>query len=503
MTLAQCLATLANLPATVVNAPALAAAPIQRVHSDTRSLQPGDLFVALRGERFDAHSFLAQARAAGAVAALAEHGLAAAGLPGVEVPDSRTALGELASRWRSQFQLPLVAITGSNGKTTVTQMVASILRASVAPHTEAALATAGNFNNDIGVPLTLLRLRSEHRCAVVELGMNHPGEIAGLARMAQPTVALVNNAQREHQEFMATVEAVAQENASCFAALQTGGCAVFPANDAYTALWQRMATEGRPDVRTLTFGWSGIGHAPDIAGSATWQGSHWLLQLHTPLGQTTVQLQVAGRHNVLNALAAAACAVAAGLPLEAIRQGLQDFQPVAGRSRTLALPWPAGAGSSTAPATLVDDSYNANPDSVRAAIDLLAELPAPQLLVLGDMGEVGEQGLAFHEEVLRHAVERGVAQVCITGSWMSQAAPQVPSTANTHIACFPDVASLQTAVLQAAPRMASVLVKGSRFMRMERISQALQEACASAQQPAHNHKIDHKTDPEETPTHAA
>ena len=502
-TLAECLATLADLPGTVVQAPRLAAAALQRVHSDTRSLQPGDLFVALRGERFDAHTFLAQARAAGAVAALAERGLEAAGLPGVEVPDTRAALGEFARRWRSQFQLPLVAITGSNGKTTVTQMVASILRASVAPHTDAALATAGNFNNDIGVPLTLLRLRSEHRCAVVELGMNHPGEIAGLARMAQPTVALVNNAQREHQEFMATVEAVARENASCFAALQPGGCAVFPANDAYTALWQGMATEGRADVRVLTFGWlpeAGGPHAPatmvpDVAGSAAWQGSHWLLQLHTPLGQTTLKLQVAGRHNVLNALAAAACAVAAGVPLRAIQQGLQDFQPVAGRSRTLALPWPG----LPRPATLVDDSYNANPDSVRAAIDLLAELPAPQLLVLGDMGEVGEQGLSFHEEVLRHAVERGVAQVCITGSWMNQAAPQVPASAATRIACFPDMPALQATVLQAAPHMASVLVKGSRFMRMERISQALQDACAAALPSAGPHK----NDPEETPTHAA
>jgi UDP-N-acetylmuramoyl-tripeptide--D-alanyl-D-alanine ligase len=186
-----------------------AALLVQRVHTDSRSLQAGDLFVALQGERFDAHDFLPQAAASGAVAALAQHGLDAAQLPGVEVPDSRRALGQLAQAWRAQFALPLIAVTGSNGKTTVTQMIASILRAGWGDN---ALATLGNLNNDIGVPQTLLRLRAHHRCAVVELGMNHPGEIAGLAAMAQASVALVNNAQREHQEFMASVDAVAQEN---------------------------------------------------------------------------------------------------------------------------------------------------------------------------------------------------------------------------------------------------------------------------------------------------
>jgi UDP-N-acetylmuramoyl-tripeptide--D-alanyl-D-alanine ligase len=187
------------------------AAAVLRVHTDTRSLQAGDLFVALKGERFDAHDFLPQARAAGAVAAIAHAGLAAAGLPGVEVPDTRLALGELARLWRAQFGLPLIAVTGSNGKTTVTQMIASILRAAAGG---AAHATQGNLNNDIGVPLTLLRLKPEHRLAVIELGMNHPGEIPYLAALTQPTVALVNNAQREHQEFMGTVEAVARENGS-------------------------------------------------------------------------------------------------------------------------------------------------------------------------------------------------------------------------------------------------------------------------------------------------
>ena len=213
-----------------------------RVHTDTRSLRAGDLFVALKGERFDAASFLPEAAARGAVAVLCDDRaaaqLAACGLPGVLVPDARLALGELAGQWRQRFSGPLIAVTGSNGKTTVTQMIASILRVWQG---DAALATEGNLNNDIGVPLTLLRLRSEHRVAVVELGMNHPGEIACLAAIAAPTVAVVNNAQREHQEFMASVEAVAHENGAVLAALLAGGVAVYPAADTYSPLWRALA----------------------------------------------------------------------------------------------------------------------------------------------------------------------------------------------------------------------------------------------------------------------
>ncbi len=435
--------------------------PVRRVHTDTRSLQPGDLFVALRGERFDAHEFLPQARAAGAVGAIAERGLAAAGLGGVEVPDARRALGELAARWRAQFELPLVAVTGSNGKTTVTQMIAAILRAAAG---EATLATQGNFNNDIGVPLTLLRLRPTDRLAVVELGMNHPGEIAGLAHMVRPTVALVNNAQREHQEFMATVEAVAQENGSVFAALPMDGTAVFPAADAFTALWRDLAG-GR---RMLTFGEAAAG--ADVHAQAQWEGEAWALDVTTPVGSFSTRLRVAGRHNVRNALAATACALAAGVAPEAIARGLAAFEAVAGRSRALSLPVQGGV------LTLVDDSYNANPDSVRAAIDVLAELPAPRILALGDMGEVGEQGLAFHQEVLRHALDQGIEHILTTGHWMAQAAAAIGGGGQgrlRHHAVFDD---LLAEALSLLPQAGSVLVKGSRFMRMERLVQALTAA---------------------------
>ena len=445
----------------------LAGIVIERVHTDTRTLQPGDLFVALRGERFDANDYLAQARASGAVAALAERGLEPAGMPGVEVADSRVALGELARLWRAQFGLPLVAVTGSNGKTTVTQMIASILRAAVGD--AAALATQGNLNNEIGVPLTVLRLGASHRLAVVELGMNHPGEIEGLAQIAQPSVALVNNAQREHQEFMATVEAVARENAACFRTLPADGIVVIPADDDYTQLWRELAG----DRRVLSFGGAGA----DVSCEADWADGAWRLRVRTPAGDFETRLRIAGRHNVRNALAASACAIAAGVPLAAIAQGLGLFEPVKGRSRALQLSL-AGHGL-----TLVDDSYNANPDSVQAAIEVLADLPGPRLLALGDMGEVGDQGLAFHDEVLRHALARGIDAVLVTGDWMAQAAVPLLAQSGGRLRFFKDFDALQSGALALAPAMGSVLVKGSRFMRMERLVQSLQALAQNEEKP--------------------
>jgi UDP-N-acetylmuramoyl-tripeptide--D-alanyl-D-alanine ligase len=426
----------------------------QRVHTDTRSLQPGDLFVALKGERFDAHDFLEQARHQGAVAALAESGLTPA-MPGLLVADSKQALGQLAAGWRSQFSLPLIAVTGSNGKTTVTQMIASILRAW---KQGGAFATEGNFNNDIGVPLTLLRLRATHQAGVVELGMNHPGEIASLAGMTRPTVALVNNAQREHLEFMATVEAVARENGSVIEALPAAGVAVFPADEAHTQIWRKLA--GARNV--LTFADT---TAADVTATAHWQGGAWQVAAQTPQGPVAFQLRIAGRHNVKNALASVACALGAGAPLGAIADGLTAFVPVKGRSRALALDID-GRGI-----TLIDDSYNANPDSVRAAIDVLADLPGPRLLVLGDMGEVGDQGPEFHAEVGVHARERGIEQLFTLGAQSFHASHGF--SGGRHFG--DDLPALRMAVMEALPNLSSVLVKGSRFMKMERLVQAISE----------------------------
>jgi len=428
--------------------------PIARVHTDTRTLQPGDLFVALQGERFDAHDFLREARAAGAAAAVAQRGLE--GWSGIEVPDSLAALGALAAGWRAQFALPLIAVTGSNGKTTVTQMIASILAAQAG---EAAFATRGNLNNAIGVPQTLLRLTAQHRLGVVELGMNHPGEIATLAAIAQPTVALVNNAQREHLEFMHTVQAVAEENGSVFAALPAEGVAVFPHGDAYSALWRGLAG-GR---RCITFG----GEGADVrCTEARWAGGAWQVALATPQGPVHAPLHIAGRHNVANALAATACALAAGVPPEAVARGLAAFRPVQGRSRAFSVALRGRA------ITVVDDSYNANPDSMRAAIRLLAELPGPQLLVLGDMGEVGDQGPQFHAEAGAHARQSGIARLFALGAQSTHAA-QAYGPGARH---FDDMASLLAAVLAHLPEAGSVLVKGSRFMKMEQVVQAIEQS---------------------------
>ncbi len=443
----------------------------KRVHSDTRSIEPGDLFVALRGERFDANDFLPEAKARGAVAALcqgdARAQLQTAGLPGLLVADSKLALGALAQQWRAQFKLPVIAVTGSNGKTTVTQMIAAILRAY---KPQAFLATQGNLNNDIGVPLTLLRLRSEHEIAVIELGMNHPGEIAALAAMTQPTVALVNNAQREHLEFMATVEAVALENGNVIAALPANGVAVFPADDAYSAIWAEAASARAQLQFCLADGIDADVRCSD----ARWSDAAWQVAAQTPVGPLRYALHIAGRHNVKNSLAALACALAAGVPLDAIAAGLAAFEPVKGRSRALALQLDGRA------LTLIDDSYNANPDSVRAAIEVLATLPAPRLLVLGDMGEVGDQGPQFHAEAGQLAHSLGIETLFTLGQASDAAA--ISFGKGQH---FADIDSMQAAVRSVLPQTGSVLVKGSRFMKMERVVAAITDYASQDKEKSH------------------
>ena len=433
-----------------------ASVQITRVHTDTRTLQAGDLFLALKGERFDANDFLVLAKQQGAVAAIAHHGLAAAGLPGLEVKDSKLALGQLAAGWRSQFVLPLIAVTGSNGKTTVTQMIASILHAWKTVH---AFSTQGNLNNDIGVPLTLLRLKRSDQVGVVELGMNHPGEIAYLAGLTRPSVALVNNAQREHLEFMASVAAVAAENGAVIESLDGDGVAVFPADDDYTPVWRKLAASRQ----VLTF--AALGALPgsaDVTAAAEWTGECWEVRAQTPAGALQFQLHIAGKHNVKNALAAIACALAAGVPLPCAAAGLSAFVPVKGRSRAVQV---SVEGRML---TLIDDTYNANPDSVRAAIDVLAELPGPRLLVMGDMGEVGDQGPQFHAEAGRFAREQGVDQLFLLGAESARAADSFGG--GRHFLHMDD---LNAALLAALPQFGSVLVKGSRFMKMERVVHAV------------------------------
>ena len=443
---------------------------IKAVRTDSRSVVAGDLFIALKGETFDGTAFLAQAQVQGAVAVLFEaqdplkgehlQYLKDVSVPAYCVPNARAALGDLATQWRRQFDLQLIGVTGSNGKTTVTQMIASVLKADVSCP---SLSTQGNLNNEIGVPLTLFNLRPEHRRAVVELGMNHPGEIEILARYAQSTIGLVNNAQREHQEFMATVEAVAIENAEVIRNLPAQGVAVFPAQDMYTELWKKLAGARR----VLTFGFrQGDVQAHEIA----WVNGAWSFQLTTTDAALACRLNIAGRHNILNALAATACALAAGMSLDAIVKGLENFEPVKGRSKSSE--WQIEGHAFT----LVDDTYNANPDSVRAAIDVLAELPAPRLLILGDMGEVGQQGPEFHQEVGAFAKASGIQTLFTLGDLCVHSSKAFEGASH-----FTDMDNLQQVVLAQISAYNSVLIKGSRFMKMERVVDALRNRLEQAQ----------------------
>ena len=417
------------------------------ISTDSRTVGKGQLFVALRGDNFDAHDFLLDVTAKGVAAVVAERLPADFSLPAIVVKDSRLALGEIARNWRSGFDLPVIGVTGSNGKTTVKEMIAAILRMAYGGR---FLATAGNLNNDIGVPQTLFRLDSSHRAAVIELGMSHPGEIAYLSAIVKPMVGLVNNAQREHQEFMINVEAVAQENGSVIRALPSDGVAVFPFGDAFSGLWEAYALETGAR-RIMTFGFE---EGASVKGQ--YDPGRSRLDIHVGETAVAVQLNVIGEHNAHNALAVAACCHAIGIGSDVIAQGLESFQPVNGRLQRKI----AANG-----ANLIDDTYNANPDSVLAAIDVLVRMPSPRVLVLGDMGEVGSEGARFHEEVGIYAREKGVDYFFVLGELVRHAVRAYGASAR-H---FEDVAGLMVTLREVALPSATILVKGSRFMKMERV----------------------------------
>jgi UDP-N-acetylmuramoyl-tripeptide--D-alanyl-D-alanine ligase len=444
---------------------------ISQVGSDSRQIQSGELFIALSGDRFDAHDFLGDVATAGASAALISHKeKCPTNLPAVCVQDVKQGLGDLAKAWRAQFSIPVALVTGSNGKTTVKEMIASIFKAATGE--ECTLVTKGNFNNDIGLPLTLLRMRSTDRLAVIELGMNHPGETAELALIAQANIALINNAQREHQEFMATVEAVVKEHATALSALPADGVAVFPADSEFSTVWHQAAA-GRKVIDFALSTDSALVKA-SVTGKLLISGR---IEISTELGKLEVQLNTLGNHNVRNALAASAVALGAGLSLEQIKAGLESFVPVNGRMQSK----PLNTGR-----TLIDDSYNANPDSVRAAIDALKQSGNASWLVLGDMGEVGDQGPAFHEEVGAYAAEQGISKLFALGEQCKFAVQGFNDSQKTQLANgathFTTLDQLLEELNEAlADQEASkqlhldILVKGSRFMRMERVVQALLE----------------------------
>lgn len=424
------------------------------VGSDSRAVSPGMLFVALRGERFDGHDFVADVLAAGAVGALVDRHWAKAhpGLPLIPVVDTRIALGQLAAHWRGCFPIPLLGITGSNGKTTVKEMSAAILAARFGD-AAAVMATHGNLNNDIGMPLTLLGLRATHRAAVVEMGMNHPGEIDYLTRLAAPTVAVVNNAQRAHLAGLGTVREVALAKGEIFAGLGDDGVAVFNADDTHAELWRDL-TRGR---RQLAFG---LEQACDVRGHFVEHGLGGELQLDTPWGKVATTLSVPGRHNARNACAAAAATLAAGAAADDVARGLAAFTGVKGRLQRR-----VGPGGTA----IVDDSYNANPDSMRAAIDVLAGVPGRRIFVMGDMGEAGEAAAQFHDEVGGYARSKGIDRLYALGE-LSAVAARSFGDGGRHFGCVED---LVAALRDECSAQTTILVKGSRFMKMERVVTAL------------------------------
>ncbi|WP_373691520.1 UDP-N-acetylmuramoyl-tripeptide--D-alanyl-D-alanine ligase [Azonexus sp.] len=421
------------------------------VSTDTRSVAAGQLFVALRGERFDAHDYLSQAVQAGANAVLvADAARVPAGVAAVLVDDTRLALGRLATAWRARFAIPVIAVTGSNGKTTTKEMIASILKAAF---DDAVLATRGNLNNDIGLPLTLLGLGAEHRAAVIEMGMNHPGEIGYLAAIGAPTVALVTNAQRAHLEGMGDLDEVAREKSTIFDGLAATGVAVINADDGYAGFWRQQA--GTRKVRTF-----GIDQPADVHGTVRQHGLEIRLELVADEGQASIVLGIPGRHNARNAMAAAAACLAAGVPLAAVTAGLTAFAGVKGRLQRRA---------GKLGAVILDDTYNANPDSVRAGIEVLAATIGRKVLVLGDMGEIGEASGQYHDEIGGYAKSQGVDRLFALGDATQQAVRNFGDGAR-H---FCHVDKLITAVNKELGPETTVLVKGSRFMKMERVADAL------------------------------
>ena len=421
------------------------------VETDTRKLTPGCLYVALKGANFDGHAFAARALEQGAAAVMVAAGAALTVAPALVVDDTRLALGRLAAWHRARMPAKLAAITGSNGKTTVKEMLAAICKAEAGD--EAVLATQGNLNNDIGMPLTLLGLTPAHRYAVIEMGMNHPGELAYLTQLAHPDVALVNNALRAHLEGLGSVEAIARAKGEIYVGLKEDGVAVLNADDPHAGLWREM-NQGRA---TLSFGFDA--HAEVRIDAAPGEA----LRLHTAHGAIEAELQVPGDHNRRNAAAAAAAAMALGIPPVAIVRGLAAYTGTKGRLQTHAC---------LMGATLIDDTYNANPDSVLAAVGVLAARSGTRLLVLGDMGELGDDAPALHREVGEQAKAAGIHRLLCLGE-LSLHTVQGFGPGAMH---FERIEELLAEIEQALGPDVTVLVKGSRFMKMERVVKSFMEA---------------------------
>lgn len=435
------------------------------VCTDSRTVQEGDLFVALSGEKFDGHKFVAGAIEKGAVAAMIKGQSGdddlISGKPLIKVADTRLGLGQLAASWRKRFAVLLVAVTGSNGKTTVKEMVASIFRQEIENKrfgdndpAEYVLATEGNLNNDIGVPLMLLRLRAQHVFAVIEMGMNHIGEIAYLSQLAKPNLAVITNAGAAHISGLGTVEAVAHAKGEIFTGLDQQGIAIINADDHYAPLWRKLA-DGR---RVVDFG---LNENAQVNASFQSDSLTSSLTLKLPDGVDQMVLQVPGEHNVRNALAAAAVAAGLGVSKAVIAAGLQKFNGVNGRMQKK---------NGYHRATLLDDSYNANPESVRAALAVLAATSGKKILVLGDMGELGESAADFHRCIGQEARSAGLDRLFTLGE-LSAYATEAFGNGAQH---FKNIDELLKETEKLLAEDVTLLVKGSRFMRMERVVERLE-----------------------------
>jgi UDP-N-acetylmuramoyl-tripeptide--D-alanyl-D-alanine ligase len=425
--------------------------PFTEVATDSRTLPAGALFVALKGPRFDGHAFLAEVAARGAAGAVVA-AAAPVRLPQIVVADPLAALQAAARAWREQFPMPLVGVAGSNGKTTTKELLAAIL-AEGGP----CLATRGNLNNHIGVPLTLLGLEARHHAAVIEMGANRAGEVAALAAIARPTVGLVTNAGAEHLEGFGDLDGVAAAEGEMYAGLASGAIAVINGEDPYADTWRRMSRA----ARILTFGLSA--DHDYRAREITSGGSDAFAQqfvLETPAGRVRIELALAGRHNVMNALAAAAAAGAAGATLAQMASGLARARAVRGRLQLK---------SALGGARLIDDSYNANPSSLAAGLEVLARLPGEHWLVLGEMGELGREAEAAHAAAGRSARAAGVSRLFAVGALTRLSVEAFGAGAEW----FADAGTLAAHVKPLLGAQVSVLVKGSRSNRLERVVEAL------------------------------
>ena len=423
------------------------------VGTDSRAVRPGQLFVALKGEHFDGHDYAEQALEQGAAGVVLEKNTANLS-PAIVVEDSYLALGQLAAHWRAKFAIPVVAITGSNGKTTVKEMLSAIL-AVKAGGMASIHATVGNLNNHIGLPLTMLKLRDSHQFAVLEMGMNHLGEIAYLSDLAKPTLALINNAGTAHIGELGSRDKIAQAKGEVFAGLAANGVALINADDDYAAYW-RALNAGK---KMVSFG---LDQAADVQASYQEKDGGYAVRLSTPAGEVVFALPVMGVHNVRNALAASAAAYALGVSNADIATGLAGFSAVKGRLQNK---------MAIHGARLIDDTYNANPDSMKAAIDVLANQTGEKILVLGDMGELGADAARLHREIGQYAKAKGLKQLYCLGE-LSLEMVQGFGVGARH---FDDAAALAEAIKPQLSAQVTVLVKGSRFMKMERVVDLLDE----------------------------